>query len=913
MNRFTLSIISLLLLATVGCSRQPTLKIGVSQCSDDDWRAKMNGEILREMMFHPEATVEILSAGDDSRTQISQIEYFIDNGFDIILVAPNEAEALTPVITKAYEQDIPVVVFDRKIKGESFTAFQGADNVDIGREAAEFVLSHSPPNPRIMEIHGLQSSTPALERHEGFVKRLAKAGIDTSAIRPFYGEWTNEDTYPLVKEALTADANVDVIFAHNDRMAIAAAKAAREAGIRPLIVGIDAAPEIGMKAVADSVIDATFLYPTEGARLVKTALAILEDQPYKANIEFPANPAVTHDNVGVLLLQNSELFEETERLEQLKTQLDDYWEKHSAQRTVLAGAIVILLLAFVVIFAILRAYWTHKRHRETLAAQNRQLAEQKDELVDLNRQLSEATQSKLTFFTNVSHDLRTPLTLIAEPVAQVAKGSNLDEQQSTLLAIAEKNIRILRRLINQVLDFRKYENDKLTLDLSEVNLGVLVSDWTDAFRPLAKKRHMKIETDIDTADTVTAVDAEKAERIFFNIVANAFKYTPDNGRIDISCLRRGDNIVLRITDNGVGIAAGDIKNVFDPFFQANAVNPEGSGIGLWLVKAFVELHGGTITVESVKGEGATFTVTFPVKHVADKPVDVTPTITEADILSELGRVEETEVTLDPDKPVLLVIDDNEDIRLMMRELLGDEYNVLAASNGRTGLKMASKYVPDAIVCDVMMPVMDGLECCRALKDEVTTSHIPVLMLTACSMDEQRVQGLESGADGYIAKPFTLEVLKAQIKNLLRNRALIKNILKPETATAPAEKPAASKERLQKAAAPIDNDFYRRFLDLVNRNLSDPSLNVESLASELGLARSQFYRKIKALTNFSPVELLRRMRLKQARELLTTTEKSISEIGYEVGFSSAAYFTKCYHDEYGETPSQLRERLGHNIP
>ena len=248
---------------------------------------------------------------------------------------------------------------------------------------------------------------------------------------------------------------------------------------------------------------------------------------------------------------------------------------------------------------------------------------------------------------------------------------------------------------------------------------------------------------------------------------------------------------------------------------------------------------------------------------------------------------------------------------MTAELLSDEYNMIFAPNGREGMRLAAKYVPDLIVCDVMMPVMDGMECCRRIKQEVSTSHIPVLMLTACSMDEQRVEGYESGADGYVAKPFSTAVLKARCKSLIENRRRIRDLWTAGgTVSTSAPAPASGDKKPQPAPGQqVENEFYARFLAIVTEKMGNPDLNVDSLASEMGLGRSQFYRKIKALTNYTPVELLRRLRLKKSRDLLATTQKSVSEIAYEVGFSAPAYFTRCYREAYGETPTELRERIG----
>lgn len=908
MHRKICHIIFIVIMLSVfqSCKEETKYRIGVSQCSNDDWRTKMNEEIQREIMFHPEATVEIRSADDSNEKQIADIRYFADNGFDIIIAAPNEADAITPVIEEVYDAGIPVIVFDRNINGDSYTAYKGVDNVGIGKSAADYARHLLPDGGNVIEIHGLAGSTPAVGRHEGFAKEAELKGIDI--IASAYGNWNYEDAAIKVDSLLNIYEDVDLIYAHNDRMAIAASDVARKHGKDIRIIGIDAAPEIGIKAVADSVIDATFLYPTEGYRLIRTALNILSGRPYEREKILPLSSAVDLSNADILLLQNESLEEETSKIKYLKSQVDDYWNRHSAQTSLFYAMIIILLLLFGVLFLVLRAFWQRKKHQNVLMSQNKILEEQRDTQRELNEQLNAATQSKLVFFTNVSHDLRTPLTLIAEPVEQLAVADNLTPQQSMLMKIANKNVKILRRLINQILDFRKYENGKLNLNLVESKFGTLVKEWAESFNSIARKRDITLTVDVTLdKDFTLAVDAEKIERVFFNLMSNAFKYTPDNGSIKFSCGLDGDNLRFSIEDTGHGIGADDINNIFDRFYQVDKIHPNGSGIGLSLAKAFVELHGGSIAVESILGVGSKFTVTLPVVHVEEcMPADTDNLITKADVNAELDRLEEVDrtTTAGTELPLLLVIDDNADIRRMIGELLKDEYNIVTAPDGREGVRLAAKYVPDLIICDVMMPVMDGLECCRIIKDEVSTSHIPVLMLTACSMDEQRARGYDSGADGYLSKPFNSTVLKSRCRNLIDNRKRIKNLWSSNGGG-----DVKAKER--NASVPVndvDSEFYSKVLDIMKKEMGNPDLNVDSLASMMGLGRSQFYRKIKALTNYSPVELLRNLRLKQAREMLTTTEKTIGEIAYEVGFSSPAYFTRCYREAFDETPTELRERI-----
>ncbi|MCM1068078.1 MAG: substrate-binding domain-containing protein [Muribaculaceae bacterium] len=912
-NPITLTILCLTALAALltmaGCAEKKVYRIGVSQCSSDDWRSKMNDEIYRELIFHDNATVEIRSADDSNDKQIADIRYFADNGFDIIIAAPNEADALTPVIKEVYERGIPVLIFDRNIHGDSFTAYQGADNTAIGRSAAMLAGSLTAGPCKVLEIQGLKGSTPAEDRHRGFADAVALMP-QMQVIADGYGNWTGTGARSVVDSLASVLPEINLIYAHNDRMAIAASEKVRELGYPDIkIIGIDAAPEIGIQAVADSIIDATFLYPTEGYTLIRTAMAILEGKDYNRLNKLPAATVVDISNADMLLLQNEELKEETDKITWLKSRVDEYWDRHSAQTGLLYAVIAILVLLFILAFGLLRAFWTKKRHQTELAARNKTLGEQRDRLIALNEQLQEATQSKLMFFTNVSHDLRTPLTLIAGPIEQLAEAGNLTAEQHTMLRIANKNVKILKRLINQVLDFRKYESGKLSLNLSEVDLPAVLAEWCESFRGIAVSRDIRFAVHTDTAAGLTiAIDVEKVERVMFNLISNAFKYTPANGSIDVALSATDSEVRISVTDTGKGISAEDLSHIFERFFQVDKIHPNGSGIGLSLAKSFIELHQGTLAATSEPGKGSTFIVTLPVRHIEGAAAAApASSITAADVKLELEEITAAPAEVDKDRTVVLVIDDNPDIRALIATELKDSYTVITTSDGIKGIKMAAKYIPDLIICDVMMPLMDGLECCRRLKSEKSTSHIPVLMLTACTMDEQRIQGYECGADAYLPKPFDRDVLLARCRSLIENRRRILSLTAADIPTGTKEA-APSTATDGGAVGEIDSDFYRRFTELVDAEMSNQELSVDSIAREMGLGRTQFYRKIKALTNYSPVELLRNIRLAKARTLLTTSDKTISEIAYEVGFSTPAYFSKCYRDRYGETPTDIRSRL-----
>ena len=898
---FTIILITFLLSS---CGEKKIYKIGISQCSSDDWRSKMNDEVMREAMLHEDVMVEIRSADDDSKKQIKDIEYFVKNGFNVIVVAPNEADILTPEIKKVYDEGIPVIIFDRNINDTTYTQRIGVDNVGLGISSAQYALSLIPDDIKALEIYGLPGSTPAIERSAGFRSVINETKGEVLASAP--GNWQEEQARIVTDSLLRFYPNTNIIFAHNDRMAIGASKAADALGFKKIkIIGIDAAPEIGIKAVADGQIDATFLYPTEGDLILREAINLAKGGEFEREVFFPTTSAVDASNADILLLQNQNLEEETKKITTLKGQLDNYVSIHNAQTALVYAIIAILILLFGVLFLVLRTFWAHKRHQAALLQQNRLLEEERDKQKELNERLEEATQSKLIFFTNVSHDLRTPLTLIAEPLAQLDGASNLDGQQKTLMKIANKNVKILQRLINQILDFRKFENNKLNLHLTEIDFNKTLRDWIESFYAVATKRNIKLRLNEPEERIILALDVEKIERVFFNLISNAMKYSPDNSQITVSYKVDNDKLILKVADTGEGISRENIENIFDRFFQVDRVRPKGSGIGLSLTKAFVDLHEGSISVESEIRKGSEFTVILPIRHISQQTEEVEKNITQSDIDAELSIVE-TDKEFEKDKPVILVIDDNKDIREMVTVLMKDDYNIIAATNGKEGVKKAIKYVPDLIICDVMMPEMDGIECCATLKKETVTSHVPILMLTACSLDEQRVQGFDSGADGYISKPFSTSVLKAQSASLIDNRKRIRNLFTATSSANNTDKKEDKKKPLH--GGDLDNDFYNRFIVLFEEKMSDPDLNVETLASELGFERTQFYRKIKAITNYSPVELIRTLRLKKARTYLISTEKTISEICYEVGFSTPAYFTKCYKEQFGETPSETRSKV-----
>ena len=908
MKNYLLFLILCLAGTLISCSQKHTrYYIGVSQCSDDEWRHKMNNEIVREALFYDGVEVEIRTAKDNNRNQIEDINYFIDKKVDLLIVAPNEAAAITPVVEKAYGQGIPVVVIDRKILSDRYTAFVGADNYEIGKDVGHYIMNRLGGKGKVLEITGLEGSTPAMERHKGLTDVLKEEpGIEITA--SVDGAWLQSVAGEKMDSILRINKGINLVFAQNDRMAIGAYLSARQRQLEKemLFVGIDALPgkEYGVEQVTGGVLDATFIYPTGGDKVMQVAMDILEKRPYERDNKL-STALVDKTNARVMQLQTDHITEQDGKIERLNNQIDEYLSRYSAQTMFLYACLVILLLFAALLAIIVRAYWTKNRTNLELSCQKKKLEEQRDQLISLSKQLEEATHAKLVFFTNVSHDFRTPLTLVADPVEQLLEDKALTPEQQSLLKVVHKNVHILLRLVNQILDFRKYENGKLELVRTHMDLRTQLQEWSQSFQTLALKKHIHFVLDVndDEADYLMALDAEKMERVYFNLLSNAFKFTPENGTITVTLstlTKEGSERYARlvVADTGSGISVQHIRHIFDRFYQMD-VNHAGSGIGLALAKAFVELHGGMITVDSVEGKGTVFTVDIPMTVVEEQSVDLMqkPQITQQTVVEELEDMETEEQVPDENKECVLIIDDNADVRNYVKSLLREEYTVIEAPDGRAGLKKAMKYVPDAIVCDVMMPVMDGLECCRKLKTELQTSHIPVMLLTACSLDEQRIQGFECGADSYISKPFNSKLLLVRLHNLIDNHKRLKQFF--------GDKTTLSKESVSE----VDKSFVDRFRGLIEENLTDSELSVEELGSKMGLSRVQLYRKIKALTNYSPNELVRIARLKKAASLLASSEKTISEITYEVGFTSPSYFTKCYKEYFGESPTDFLKRRG----
>ena len=858
-------IISAALLLSACSGGKKSLVIGVSQCSDDIWRTKLNDELTLAARMNG-VTLRFSSADDDSRKQMAQIRRFVADGVDLLIVSPNQSHTITPAVEEAFDAGIPVILFDRKIDSDKYTAFIGADNVEIGRIMGHYIADFLGEKGQVAEIPGLEGSSPADDRHKGFAEALQQYPSISLVTAP-YGGWLQEGGYNAMEEVLARGARPDAVFGQNDRMALGA-RAAMGYPADVAFFGVDALPEAGLQDVIDGVLTASYLYPTRGDLVMELALNILNGAPFLRENRLES-ALVDSRNARILQLQEAEVATQRANVENVNARLDTFLMQYNTQRIIMW-----LVIAFAVLVVLIAAqsYWSYRRTRE------------------LKQQLEQSTAAKLRFFTQVSHDLRTPLTLVTGPLEHVMDGPLSPEQQQNL-SLARRNVKVLQQLVNNILDFRRIESENRPLNASRFDLPSAVQEWMCGFSGTSQS----LTYEGLPALTVEA-DMRLLERALFNLLGNAIKHTAPDGHITVSVKQEGTSALLSVADDGEGILPEKLPFIFDEFYKASE-SSNGTGIGLALIKAVAELHKGSVDVKSTWGKGSTFSLCLP---LVQKGVEVkegkeasayTEAYEETYVREDKSKEEAASRVSESDRPTILVVDDNADLRSFIGSILEGEYRILSACDGREGLDKATRELPDLVVSDVMMPVMDGLEFCQALKGKLATSHIPVILLTAKSLEDHRAEGYDSGADAYISKPFSEKVLLSRIGNLLKSRILLKEHYL-ETGESAASKPQ-------------ENDFLSRFRARVQAHLADEELNVEQLGSELGLSRVQLYRKVKALTGYSPVELIRITRLKAADSLLKTTDKTVAEIAYAVGFATPSYFSKCYKELFGRQPGERR--------
>lgn len=900
LQKLLLILLPLLLLFGISCSSPGSQKkyvIGLSQCMlDDAWRQAMIKEMRIEASNYDDVEIVIQDANNNNDTQIRQIRDFIHRKVDVLVISPYQSAAITAVAEEAYRAGIPTIITDRKVNTDLYTSFVGANNYDIGKAAGLYARERLPQGAVILEVWGLTNTSPAQERHQGFADALADR--TDLVFRQADGQWLY-DTAQVQLPRLERPEEINFVYSHNDMMAIAAREyfVGRDSvrGNALPIIGVDAVPGAGLEAVQDGRINVSFMYPTGGEQVVRTAMRIVKGEKVDKFIPLRTS-LVNSESARNMLFQSEQLQNYQRRIEAQRSRIDGLSGRFYFLRDSL---LVILILMTGLIALSVYVFYMNRRLRLTndaLLETNRKEEEQRRKLIALNTEIKEVTAQKLQFFTNISHEVRTPLTLILAPLDRLV---NVFQGSPYLpdLWLIQKNANRLLRVINQILDFRKVEGKEEKLKIRETDVIPFAQEVKSYFDSMAAVRRIAYTFSADVKTCLVWLDPDLIEKVLVNLLSNAFKFTPEGGQIELRLLSEENRLLIRVEDTGTGISPENIPYLFNRFYTGN--RSTGTGIGLHLVDEYVRMHGGEITVESDPGKKTVFTVCLlkGKKHLTD---DVITELPVSPLAYDAANLDDTKVqeALAKTYPysVLITEDDDEVRDYLARELVAN-FNVLTARDGQEALAVMEKEEVSLVLSDVMMPKMNGFELCRTVKNTLAFSHILVILLTALSDERQRIFGVSGGADGYIQKPFHIDYIKIKIIRLLEERQrireqILKSLQERDLLLVEPERTGS-----------LDDQFLCRFLKCLGEVYSDPEFNVERLSDTLGLSRGHLHRKIKELTGTTPVDFLRDYRLKKAAALLRQKQYSVSEIAYQTGFSSPAYFTKCFKAVYGVTPSE----------
>ena len=878
----------LTLIVLCGCTssgKQKRHVIGLSQCMlDDAWREAMINDMRIEASNYDDVEIIIKDAQNNNETQIQQIRDLIRQKVDVLIISPYQSEPITAVAEEAYRAGIPTIITDRKVNTDQYTSFVGANNYEIGLAAGNYAAHYLPPNAIILEIWGLTQTSPAQERHKGFVDALRER--EDLSFRKIEGQWL-VDTARMELRKLEHPEQIDFVYAHNDMMAIAAREyfmawdSIRGRDLR--IIGVDAVAGAGLEAVEDGRINASFLYPTGGEQVIRTAMRIIQGEPVDKFIPLRTAP-VDHQSARTLLLQADQLQKYKQRIEAQRSRIDGLSDRFYFLRNSL-GVISLLMIGFIALS--IYAFYINRKMRQA----NRKL-------ISLNAEMKEVTAQKLQFFTNVSHEVRTPLTLILAPLDRLIV-SLRESPYASDLGLIQKNANRLLRVINQILDFRKVEGKQEKLAVREIDLVPFVGEIKSYFDSMASVRAISYTFTSSIKQCTLWIDPDLLERVFFNLLSNAFKFTPEGGSVRIELTEEGDRVFIRVIDTGSGIQPGNLPHLFDRYYTED--RSMGTGIGLHLVKEYIHMHGGEIRVESEPGQRTTFTVCLRKgkAHFEDSDLMETSVSHQAYEASRLDDSETKEMLSKTYPYTILITEDDDEVRGFLERELSLHFKIRTAANGKEALRVLEEEEISLVVSDVMMPEMNGFELCRTIKSQLPFSHIPVILLTALTDERQRIFGITGGADDYIQKPFHTDYVKIKIIHLLQERQKLRERL--------LEKLRDNKLLLSESekVESIDDAFLRKFAEQIEAVYADPEYNVEKLSETLGLSRGHLHRKIKELTGTAPVEFLRTYRLNKATQLLRQNAYTVSEVAYRTGFSSPAYFSKCFKAVYGVTPTEYQ--------
>lgn len=896
---------------------KPTYCIAFSQCvGSDAWRQTMLEEMRRELSFYPDVEFIYRDADNSSEKQIQQLHELRELQPDLIIVSPNEAAPLTPAVDEIFRSGIPVVVTDRKTSSGLYHAYVGADNYEIGYMAGQYLANQLEREGVVSEVTGLPGSSAAIERQKGFHDALKRyEGIHL--LKAINGQWLIDVARSEVTRSASELARSDAIFAYNDQMALGTYQALQNKlpTNRIKIVGVDALPGDGngLQFVADKVLDASMLYPTGGKECIQTAMAILTGKPYQRE-NILSTSVVDLANVQLMKLQTDKIIRQQRDIDKQQELFAEQRRLFSNQQRVLNIVVISLVLAVVfagISFYSLKANWEKNKQLEQ---QNHAILGQQQQILEMTKEVEQATEAKINFFTNISHEFKTPLSLILVPLEDLIKNGKLPEAAHRSLALIKKNALILQHLVSQLIDLRRVGYENLRIKARKQSMLLFCNNVVQCFRPLAQQNNISLRLENEASDTTLWFDEMLMEKLLYNLLSNAFKFTPPGGEVVLKLVRRPDAEALDILvmDTGIGIAETDVGHLFEPFYQGEH-HTQGSGIGLALCKEIALLHRGSIAVESEKDAGTTVHFRLPVgdghleadeKLPASRLEEVnTVTNTLLPVL-EYDRSTSEKVLSDPEADFdqaechsLLIVEDHAEMRQFLAEKLSGSFRVFSASNAEEGLNVVYEELPDLIISDVLMPGELGTGLVRKLKADVRTASIPIILLTARASDEQVRGGLEALADAYITKPFDMEYLQALTHNLINNRRILQRHFSSDIA---ALQPVF---RISSA----DRRFLHELAAIVEENISNSKLSVDYLCERLAVSRIQLYRKVKSLLDCSVNDYISERRLRSAKRLLYQGVP-VNSVAYQTGFSSPAYFSTAFKNRYGVSPSAFKKNL-----
>lgn len=879
------------------------ISIGFSQSIDHDiWRRSMDHAMEVEAALHPEVNLTIYNANRNEKKQIYDIEKFIADKVDVIIVSPFELDSIIPVIEKANAEGIPVIIIDRKVNTSNYTAYIGADNIEVGRIAGQHIVSLSKGKANVIEIKGASYTSPGLERSMGFHQIVNQyPNIKVITIDAQKDELP-KDAFVKILES---SSDINFVYAYNDVIAYQAWKAAKEKMVKNKIkfIGVDGVngSNGGIQLVKDRVLEATILYPTGGSDAIKLALKIANKEIVPKNNKLNTilidslNADILSNQFDKITIQQSDI-EKQQNV--IKNQEEEYSSQSNLLKVLLSLFILTLCLAGYSIYSRI----TISRKKKELEETNKKIKSQRNEIKKYSQELKKSNEARLNFFMGLSHEFKTPLTLILSSVESL--GSELKNKGISVnneISLMYNNSRRLLRLINQLLDYRKAEDKKFVLRASRTNVLDFSNSIIADFEREAKKRNIDFTITTNNPGLEAYIDRNLMDKVYFNLLSNAFKFTPENGKIAIKIKEDKANnvVVISFKDSGIGIPENELKEVFNAFYQGSNNYRNSSGVGLHLSKSFVDLHKGTVEIVSKNGAEFIITLQLGKTHLDEKSIINNPVleiINQTDYLDE-EVIQSVEQNNSEDKYSVLYIEDNEELLNFISHKLSMEYSIYT-SDGTNAIERALELIPDVIICDLNLPEKNGFEICDILKKDLRTSHIPVIILTASDDPDSYSNALGSGADIFLTKPFNLKSLSQSIKSLIFNREKlrfyysnnIENIVNNGDVNFGIS----------------EQDFLRKLNELIEKNIDKSLYNVEDLAKDLNISRVQLYRKVKAILGISISDHINNIRLEKSKELLLNSSQNISEIAYTLGFSSPNYFSTSFKNKYGVSPKEFKK-------